>query len=155
MRRQLRSAYLDELAGVPLFAGLARRELQRVAAVADVADFDPGAEVVREGTTGHELYVVVRGSASVVERGRPAAMLAVGDSFGETGVFAGARHPATVVAAEPLRLAVLGRRGVFGLVQAVPQLAPHLLRDLAARLSTSASLRRADAAGLAAPPSPR
>ncbi|MGH8983383.1 MAG: cyclic nucleotide-binding domain-containing protein [Acidimicrobiia bacterium] len=93
MRRQLRTELLDELAGVPLFAGLWRRDLQRVAAAVEVIDIDPGDEVVRQSDAGHDLYVIVRGSATVVEDGRPAAMLGAGDTFGETGVFAGAPPP--------------------------------------------------------------
>ena len=134
MRRQLRTELLEELAGVPIFAGLWRRDLQRVAAAVEVVDVDPGAEVIRQSDNGHDLYVIVRGSATVVEDGRPAAMLGPGDTFGETGVFAGARHPATVLAADALRLAVLGRRQTFALLHVVPQVAPHLLRGMAARL---------------------
>ncbi|MGH9050297.1 MAG: cyclic nucleotide-binding domain-containing protein [Acidimicrobiia bacterium] len=141
MRRQPRTELLDELARVPLFAGLWRRDLLRVAAAVEVVDVDAGTEVVRQSDAGHDLYVVVQGSATVVEDGRPAAMLGPGDTFGETGVFAGARHPATVVAADPLRLAVLGRRAAFGLLHVVPQLAPHLLRGMAARLGHRAETR--------------
>jgi CRP/FNR family cyclic AMP-dependent transcriptional regulator len=133
MRRQQRTELLEELAGVPLFRGLWRRDLHRVAAAADVVDVDAGAVVVDQGDSGHELYVIVHGSATVLEDGRPAAMLGPGDTFGETGVFAGARHPATVVAADALRLAVLGRRATFGLLHVVPQIAPHLLRGMAVR----------------------
>ncbi|HEX6312755.1 MAG TPA: cyclic nucleotide-binding domain-containing protein [Acidimicrobiia bacterium] len=152
MRRALRNDFLDELAGVPLFAGLGRRDLQRVAATVDLVDVEAGTDLVRQGDTGHDLYVVVGGSATVVVDGRPAAMLARGDTFGETGVFAGARHPATVVAADALRLAVLGRRAVLGLVQAVPQVAPHLLRGMATRLG--ATRPRTGELDLAAPPPP-
>jgi len=146
MRRQLRTELLDELAGVPLFAGLWRRDLQRVAAAVEVVDVDPGAEVVRQSDAGHDLYVIVRGSATVVEDGRPAAMLGAGDTFGETGGFAGARHPASVVAADPLRLAVLGRREAFGLLHVVPQVAQHLLRGMAARLGRPVEPRADSAA---------
>jgi len=139
MRRQVRTELLDELAGVPLFAGLWRRDLQRVAATVDLVDAEAGSVVVRQGDVGHDLYVVIDGSATVVEHDHPAAMLGRGDTFGEVGVFAGARNPATVVAADPLRLAVLGRRAVFGLLHVVPQLGPHLLRGMAARLGRSAT----------------
>jgi len=134
MRRHVRTELHEELAEVPIFAGLWRRDLERVAAAVEVVDTDPGAEVVRQGELGHDLYVIVHGSATVTEDGRPAAMLGPGDTFGETGVFAGARHPASVIAADPLRLAVLGRRAALGLLHVVPQLAPHLLRGMAARL---------------------
>ena len=144
MRRPLRNAFLEELAGVPLFAGLWRRDLQRVAVAVDVVELDAGAEIVRQGEAGHDLYVVISGSATAVEDGRPAAMLGPGDSFGEVAVFAGARQPATVVAADRLRLAVLGRRAVLGLVHVVPQLAPHLLRGMATRLGRAATTNGID-----------
>ena len=147
MRRQLRTELLEELAGVPIFAGLWRRDLQRVAAAVEVVDVDPGAEVVRRGDAGHDLYVIVRGSATMVESDGPVAMLGPGDTFGETGVFASARHAAGVVAAEPLRLVVLGRREAFGLLHGVPQLAPHLLRGLAARLVRSEATVEIDLTG--------
>jgi CRP-like cAMP-binding protein len=149
MRRQMRTELLEELAEVPIFAGLWRRDLQRVAAAVELVDVAPGAEVVSQGDAGHDLYVVARGSATVVTDGRPTAVLGPGDTFGETGVFAGARHPATVVANDELSLVVLGRREAFGLLHAVPQVAPHLLRGLAARLVRSEAAVDVDLTGRA------
>jgi CRP-like cAMP-binding protein len=138
--------YLEELAGVPLFEGCWRQDLELVAREVDIVDLADGAVVAAEGRTGHELYVVVAGAAAVSRSGRPVGMLGPGDWFGEGPALAGARHPATVTATGGLRLVVIGRRQLLGLVQAVPGLARRLLRGMAERLGKN------DGAGTVAGP---
>jgi CRP-like cAMP-binding protein len=129
-----RSEYLEELAGIPLFDGCWRRDLELIARNVEVVDVDDGAVIVTEGDNGHELYVVADGAATVSRDGRPLAVIGAGDWFGESAALAGCRHPATVSAAGPTRLVVIGRREVLALAQAVPGLARRLLRGMAERL---------------------
>jgi len=68
-------------------------------------------------------------------------MLGPTDTIGEVAVIAGAPQPATVTAASPLRLMVIGRRELLGLLKAVPSLGHHLLRGMAERLGKAGGTR--------------
>jgi CRP-like cAMP-binding protein len=133
------SEYLEELAGVPLFAGCWRRELELIARSVDVVDLDDETVVVEEGRAGHELYVVAWGAATVAREGQLLGMLGPGDWFGEGAALAGARHPATVTVVGPTRVVIIGRRELLALVKTVPGLAPRLLKEMATRLQTESS----------------
>lgn len=132
MRTQ--SEYLEELAGIEPFRGLWRRELAEVARAVDVLDVDAGTVVVERGGRGHELFLIVEGSATVADGAGPSAMLGPSDTIGEVAVIAGAPQPATVTAASPMRLLVIGRRELLGLLKGIPALGQHLLRGMAERL---------------------
>ncbi|MGQ0804292.1 MAG: Crp/Fnr family transcriptional regulator [Actinomycetota bacterium] len=132
MRTQ--SEYLEELAGIEPFRGLWRRELAEVARSVDVLDVDAGTVIVEEGGRGHELFLIVEGSATVVDTDGPSAMIGPSDTIGEVAVIAGAPQPATVTAASSMRLLIIGRRELLGLLKAVPSLGQHLLRGMAERL---------------------
>jgi trk system potassium uptake protein len=131
MSNRLRNEYLEELAAIPLLSGLWRRDLEAVARAADVVDVDAGTVILEQGTYGHHLFVVATGSATLVEDGRPAAMLGPGDTFGEAAVFTGAPHRVSVMAATRARVLILGRSELLPLLRAVPALAEKLLRVLA------------------------
>lgn len=132
MRTQ--SEYLEELADLAPFRGLWRRELMHVARSVDLVEVEAGAVVVERGGRGHELLLIVEGSAAVADDAGPTAMLGPSDTIGEVAVIAGAPQPATVTAVSPLRLLVIGRRELLGLLKAVPSLGQHLLRGMAERL---------------------
>jgi len=136
-----RSEYLEELAGIEPFRGLWRRDLMEVARSVDVVDVEPGTVVVEQGGRGHELFLIVEGSATVVDDGAPTGMLGPSDTIGEIAVIAGAPQPVTVTAASPMRLLVMGRRELLGLLKAVPALGQHLLHGMAQRLGNPAGAR--------------
>lgn len=128
------TAYLEQLAGIPLFGGSWRRELELIARHVETVDVADGAVVAEQDAPGHELFVIAEGSVVASVDGRAVAMLGPGDWFGEGPTLAGSRHPATVTAVGPVRVVVISRRELLGLLQAVPGLARRLLREMAARL---------------------
>jgi CRP-like cAMP-binding protein len=93
---------LQMLSAVPLFAGLSRRHLRRLAEHADVTSFREGETIVREGQAGGTFYVVVEGEASVRRHGRTIGTLGPGEFFGEISLLDGGPRTADVVAATPL-----------------------------------------------------
>jgi CRP-like cAMP-binding protein len=126
--------HLDKLAQVPLFAGLSRRDLQRIAKASDEVTVEPGRVLVREGEVGHEFFLILDGSCTVKRGTRKVATLANGHWFGEMAVLSKAPRNATVVADVPTTLLVLGQREFFGALDEVPALSTKLLRTLATRL---------------------
>ena len=123
-----------ELQGVPLFSALSKRDLKTVEQAADRIEVPAGREVVSEGRTGHEFFLILDGKASVTRDNRKVADLGPGDYFGEMAVLDQGPRTATVVADTDMNLLVLGQREFAGLISTVPGLAGKLMRSLAGRL---------------------
>src|SRR5579871_7051244 len=85
------------LAEVPLFAGLNRRQLNKVAGAGMVRRFQDKTAIVRAGETDGTLYVVLDGAVSVRRRGLPEVTLGMGSVFGEMALLDGGPRSATVV----------------------------------------------------------
>lgn len=129
-----RDAYLDHLATVPLFAACSRKDLQTIARASDEVQVDQGRVLVEEGQPGREAFVIMEGTARVDKGGTKVVELGPGDYFGELALLDGGPRTASVVAATPMTLLVLGQREFSGVIDAVPGLAHKLLATLAARV---------------------
>lgn len=126
--------WLSTLEEVPLFEGLSKRHLRRIAKLARIRRFAPGSAMVRTGDPGRSFYVVLDGTAKVVRKaGRP-RRLGAGDYFGEMALLDGAPRSADVLAEGEVLALTIDRPGFTKLVRAEPALAQALLRTLAARL---------------------
>src|SRR3954470_3282091 len=90
--------WLGTLAEVPLFEGLPKRHLRRIAKLARVRRFAPGSTMVRTGEPGKSFFILLDGSARVVRRSGRARRLGTGDYFGEMALLDGAARSASVVA---------------------------------------------------------
>src|SRR5205814_3997381 len=69
---------------VPLFYGLSKRHLRRIAALADETRFPAGKVIVQTGSRGNAFYVIVEGTAKVLAgySSRTLARLGPGEFFG-------------------------------------------------------------------------
>jgi len=126
-----RGEYLEHLATVPLLRSCSKRELQRVAQVADEVQLEAGRAVVTEGLPGNECYVVISGTATVSRAGVVIATIGAGDHFGELSVLDGGPRTATVTATSDIELLVIGRREFTALLEDVPGLNHKVLVNLA------------------------
>ena len=131
---RMSSAWLPVLEAVPLFAGLSRKDLRRVAALARTKDYPAGAVVVRAGDAGDSFHVVLEGSARVETSGRRAVRIRVGDFFGEMSLLDGAPRSADVTATSELVTMSIGRSGFARVLRDEPSVAVGVLRALAQRL---------------------
>jgi CRP-like cAMP-binding protein len=126
--------WLTTLAEVPLFEGLSKRHLRRIAKLARVRRFAAGSTMVRTGDPGRSFYVLLDGTAKVIRvTGRP-RRLGAGDFFGEMALLDGAPRSAAVVADSEVLALTIDRPGFTKLLRAEPALAQALLGTLAARL---------------------
>jgi len=89
------------LKSIPVFAGLDRTELQRVADCAEELEVQPGDQLLREGSYAFEFFALTRGSAAVVCDGAQVASLGPGDVFGELAALSHGQRVASVVATAP------------------------------------------------------
>ena len=122
------------LSQVPLFAGLSKAEIRRIAESAKTVEFPAGESVTEEGTPGGRFYVIESGSARVLRGGRTRATLQAGDYFGELSLIDGEPRSATVVAATSLRTYSIAEFNFRALLKREPGLAYKLLVPLARRL---------------------
>ena len=93
----------DDLARIPLFQGLNRRQLNKLARETRARRFTAGTPVVREGEmSGVGFFVIRDGQASVTVGKKKVATLGPGDYFGELSLIAERPRAATVTAETPL-----------------------------------------------------
>ncbi len=129
-----RRTALPDLAEVPLFSACSRKDLQHIARRIEEIEVPEGKELVREGAAGAEFFVILDGTAEVTRRGRRVATLGPGAFFGDLALLDRAPRNATVTAASPMKLAVLGQREFSSMIDELPGFAHKLLAGLAHRL---------------------
>lgn len=125
---------LEHLANVRMFSSLNKKELGLVSKAADVVTVRGGAEIVSEGTTGHEFYLILAGRAVVKRGGRKIAELGPGNYFGEMALLDRGPRSATIVADGDVELAIIGQREFMGVLDQIPAVSHKLLVSMAARL---------------------
>ena len=131
--------WTNVLADVPLFAGLSRRHLGKVAAVGRIKRFESKTAIVRAGDPGDALYVVLDGAVSVRRRGLPGVTLGIGSFFGEMALLDGGARTASVVAEGPVACLTIAQSRFLKLLQSEPAIAVGILKELAARLRAAQS----------------
>ena len=122
------------LAHVPLFAHLSKRQLRGVLEQTSEYEYDQGDVIVKDGTLGHTLFVLIDGKARVQKGNRTVARLSPGDFFGETAVLDRRPRTASVVADSPVTCLVLHREDLRKVLAEEPQIAWAMLSALASRL---------------------
>lgn len=123
------------LAQVPLFAGLSQEQLRAVALVADEIDVPAGTTLTREGATGREFVVLVRGEVRIEEHGSVVRTLHDGDFLGEIALLTRSPRTATATTTTPSRLLVLTDRAFRRLADEVPEFAARTWAATAERLT--------------------
>ncbi len=117
----------DTLARMPLFRPLNDREILRVLQVTDVVSFQNGEQVMVEGETGEELFIVLSGQLRVTRGGAELATLKTGDHVGEMALVRSQPRSATVVSDGASDLMVIRRTEFFEILRKEHQLAVKLL----------------------------
>ena len=121
----------------PLLQGLDRDQLGRLAREGELETWSPGEEVVRQGTLGDSLYLILSGSVSVYtgESARAIAQLVAGDFFGEMSLVEPAVRSATVRANDRLEVFRLPHVATTRLFAQDPALMNRVLVQLVRALS--------------------
>ena len=133
-----RDAKVKLISKVPLFAGLSKQQLGRVASIADEIDLPKGKVLMREGDRGREFFVLLEGEAEVRRKGRKLATRRAGEFFGEIALLSDLPRVATVTATTPARALVIRDTEFRGLLSQTPQIALKVLQAVAERLPADA-----------------
>lgn len=108
----------------------------------DVESHPAGQVIFRQGDPGDCAYFIRQGEVEVVGDGdgKVIARLGLGEYFGEMALLSGSPRNATVRAATPVELAVLGKQNFIELLRAMPETEEAVLqrvRERALRASSS------------------
>jgi CRP-like cAMP-binding protein len=128
------SSKVDLLGKVPLFAGLSKRHLQQVARIADEIDLREGKELISEGYSGREFFILLDGSAEVRRKGRKVNIMSPGDFFGEIALLSDRLTTASVTTTQPSRALVITRASFKSLLRDEPAVQLKVLQALADRV---------------------
>lgn len=133
-----KNAKVDLLKRTPLFADCSKAELGALALIADELDLREGTELTREGRAGREFFVLIEGTVSVTQKGKPIGDLGAGDWLGEIALMTDTPRTATATASSPLRVLVLTDRGFRQAVKGMPTIALKVLDKVGERLAHDA-----------------
>ncbi len=128
---------VELLARVPLFGGLPRTHLLRVASLGQESSYNAGRVIVRRGDPGKAFYVIVDGEAKVVKgkivTARREAQLGRGDFFGELSLLDGEPRAASVIASSALTTIRIERAAFRRLLREEPDIGLKILEGMARR----------------------
>jgi len=135
----------DQIASIPLFQGLDRRQYEELAMIVADQVFKRGESIFSEDDEGSGLYVVNSGRVkifklSVEGKEQILHIFGPGEPFGEVAVFTGKRFPAHAEALEETRVFFFPRRDFIGLIRKDPSLALNMLAILSLRLRRFSAL---------------
>jgi CRP-like cAMP-binding protein len=131
------ASWANALETVPLFAGLGRRHLKKVAAAGRIARFHDGTTIVRAGEAGDAMFVVIDGEVLVRRRGASDVRMGIGSFFGEMSLLDGGARSADVIADGPVVCLAVTRPRFMKVLRAEPSIAIAMLAELASRLRTA------------------
>jgi len=137
---------LEEIiASVPLFAGLDRAQVQKLCRSARRVAVQTGDVVIKEGTAGHALYIILSGELEISRRenGRDVVLATrkTGEFLGEMSLIERAPRTASARATTNGELLEIDAAAFEALIESNPGFATTILRTMAGRVrSTEASL---------------
>jgi CRP-like cAMP-binding protein len=125
---------VNALKTIPLLAGLPHADLELLAKKVKDVRQPPGAEIIKEGTSGSSVFLIVEGACEVRRAGAKIRDLQGGDFFGEISILDPAPRTATVRTTEATLLLVLEGYDFRTALKSSMQMSQKLITALAARL---------------------
>jgi len=124
----------------PLFRGLGKRQLERLARRFVEREYEAGEAIVTQGQGGAGFFVLVSGEAeALLERGDGSTTslnpLGPDAFFGEMALLTDAVRSASVVAKTPVTCLVLTRWDFLSILKEDAEMAVSVLQELASRFS--------------------
>jgi voltage-gated potassium channel len=122
------------LQDVPLFSGLSKRHLRRVAKMASQARFPARTVIVSPRRRADAFYVILDGKAEVTTAGGDVIELGPGRFFGEMALLDSGPRSATVTAKTEMLAMSISQRNFRELIESEPKIAFPIMSELAARV---------------------
>lgn len=130
---------VESLRSIPLFAEVAKGDLETIASHLIERRFPRQTTIVEEGLAGDYMYVIREGRVKVTklsEDGREKILeiLECGDFFGEMALLDREPRSASVKTLEPARLLALSRNDFLSVLRRSPDVAVAVVQELSRRL---------------------
>jgi len=123
-----------QLASVPLLAGLDDRVRRRLAQIGKRRTYAADETIVKEGSTGTALYVLLSGRVRIERGGKQVGELGPGDFFGELALIEEEPRSATVIAVDETECLLFPAWEFRALLDEQPQIAVAIMRALIERI---------------------
>lgn len=133
------TAIISTLRGCQLFMGLAREDLESIAAVTVVKRMEKGEYLFHEGDRAVGFYVVQRGSINVhrvnaAGREQVIHVFRANESFAEVALASETGYPADARALESSQVLLIQKEGIVALLRRQPELALRMLASMSGHL---------------------
>jgi len=130
---------IDQIAGIPLFQGLPRKQHEDLSMIVVDQVFKRGQAIFSEGDEGNGFYVMISGRVKVFKlspEGKEQILhiFGPGEPFGEVAVFAGKKFPANAETLAETRVFFFSRLAFIELIGKNPALALNMMAVLSSRL---------------------
>jgi CRP-like cAMP-binding protein len=125
---------VETLARVPLFSGLERRDLERIANTFKQRNYRAGDAIANEGQGGAGFFIIGEGTAKVTVHGEDRAKLGPGDYFGEIALIDEGARTASVIAETDMTTYAMTFWEFRPIVETDSRIAWKLVQQLAHRL---------------------
>ncbi len=125
---------VDQLAVVPLFSGLSRKELAAISGLAKPYKFAAGTTIVEEGTMGGRFFLITDGQVDVLVNRHRITGLGPGAAFGEMALIDEGPRTATVLARSDVEALGIASFNFRPMLKNEPGVAFKLLVELSRRL---------------------
>lgn len=124
----------DIIARVPLFSGLEKKDLERIADSFKERSYNAGDTIAEEGKGGAGFFIIGEGTAKVTVHGEDRATLGPGDYFGEIALIDEGARTASVVAETPMKTYAMTFWEFRPIVETDARIAWKLVQALAHKL---------------------
>jgi len=127
---------------VPLFSDLSRTSLNKITEKMVTRSYHKEQMILIEESTGETFFIIHSGTVKITrmsDDGREVilAILGEGDFFGEMALLDGEGRSANVVALENADVLTLQRSDFLDILERIPKIAIHLLKELTTRIRHS------------------
>jgi CRP/FNR family transcriptional regulator, cyclic AMP receptor protein len=129
----------EQLAAMPLFRGLSKRELELVATMTTRVQFEPGKVLTHEGDRGNEVILLLDGTVEIRHDNQVVTTRGASDYVGEIALITNQPRTATVVTTSPVTAEVIARREFIGLLAEVQKVSDRARAGVPDRLAALAT----------------
>ncbi len=138
---------IEVLKHMPLFRHLTYKEIIRVLNLTEVADYAPNEDILKEGESSDELYIVLKGKVRLHKEGAFITHVSPGAHLGEMALIDRTPRSVTATAEERTRVLILRRREFFEIIRKDPSLSVKLLWSFVQVLAERLRKTTADLSG--------
>jgi CRP/FNR family transcriptional regulator, cyclic AMP receptor protein len=125
----------EQLAAVPLFEGLSKKQLSQISSLMTPLDIAAGRVLANQGDIGREFMILLEGEIEVARDGKVIAVRGAGDYVGEIALLDERPRTATLTARTDIVVEVLNRAEFSSLLAETPELSSQIGATMARRLT--------------------